>query len=132
MSTGTPKPSSAKTSTINPSSPQASGPVELEKQLTLHHRQQEEITADLLAMSRALKESSLKFGQHLEEEKPYLEMAAQGLDKNVLGMQAMGGRMDQLRKDGSVGWYRTLINMAIIVVLGIVGLIILMLPKLRR
>jgi len=83
-------------------------------------------------MSRALKESSLKFGQQLEEEKPYLELAVQGLDKNVLGMQQMGGRMDKLRKDGSVGWYRTIINVVIIVVLGIVGLIILMLPKLRR
>lgn len=83
-------------------------------------------------MSRALKESSLKFGQQLEEEKPYLDLAARGLDKNVLGMQQMGGRMDKLRKDGTVGWYRTIINVAIIVVLGIVGLIILMLPKLRR
>lgn len=124
------KPTAAATTTsaIQPNS----GPVELEKQLSLHQRQQDEITADLLAMSRALKESSLRFSQQLEEEKPHLELAAQGLDKNVLGMQQMGGRMDKLRKDGSVGWYRTIINVAIIVVLGIAGLIILMLPKLRR
>ncbi|KAF8457435.1 hypothetical protein BGX38DRAFT_1139358 [Terfezia claveryi] len=123
-----PTTSATTTSTIQPSS----GPVELEKQLSLHQRQQDEITADLLAMSRALKDSSLRFSQQLEEEKPYLELAAQGLDKNVLGMQQMGGRMDKLRKDGSVGWYRTIINVAIIVVLGLAGLIILMLPKLRR
>ncbi|RPB28650.1 hypothetical protein L211DRAFT_865187 [Terfezia boudieri ATCC MYA-4762] len=67
------KPTAAATTTsaIQPSS----GPVELEKQLSLHQRQQDEITADLLAMSRALKESSLRFSQQLEEEKPYLELA---------------------------------------------------------
>ncbi|KAF8429219.1 hypothetical protein EV426DRAFT_214233 [Tirmania nivea] len=124
------KPSATATSTSTTQSP--NGPVELEKQLSLHQRQQDEITADLLAMSRTLKESSLKFGQQLEEEKPYLELAAQGLDKNVLGMQQMGGKMDKLRKDGTVGWYRTIINVVIIVGLGVVGLIILMLPKLRR
>ena len=83
-------------------------------------------------MSRLLKESSLQFGKHLEDEKPYLEQAAAGLDKNILGMQGAGGRLEKLRKDGTVGWYKTLINMAIIILLGIVGLIILMLPKLRR
>lgn len=83
-------------------------------------------------MTRALKESSLLFNKSLEDEKPYLDMAAQGLDKNIIGMQSMGGRMDKLRKDGRVGWYRTIINIVTIVVLGIIGLIILMLPKLRR
>jgi len=83
-------------------------------------------------MTRALKESSLQFNQALEDEKPYLEVAAKGLDKNVSGMQAMGGRMEKLRNDGRVGWYKTIINIAIIIVLGITGLIILMLPKLRR
>lgn len=121
------------TTTTNASTAAATqSPADLDKQLSLHQRQQDEITSDLLAMSRALKKSSLQFGQQLEEEKPYLDVAAQGLDKNVLGMQQMGGKMDRLRKDGSVGWYRTIVNMVIIVVLGLVGLIILMLPKLRR
>lgn len=83
-------------------------------------------------MTRALKESSLLFNKALEDEKPYLDMAAQGLDRNIIGMQTMGGKMDKLRKDGNVGWYRTIINIVTILVLGIVGLIILMLPKLRR
>lgn len=83
-------------------------------------------------MTRVLKESSLLFNKVLEDEKPYLDIAAQGLDRNIIGMQAMGGRMDRLRKDGRVGWYKTIINIVTIVVLGIVGLIILMLPKLRR
>lgn len=83
-------------------------------------------------MSRMLKESSLQFGKALEDEKPHLEQAALGLDKNILGMQGAGGRLEQMRKDGSVGWYRTLINMAIILFLGVVGLVILLLPKLRR
>ena len=83
-------------------------------------------------MSRLLKESSLQFGKHLEDEKPYLEQAAAGLDKNILGMQSTGSKLTRLSKDGTLGWYKTILNIAIIVTLGIIGLVILMLPKLRR
>ncbi|KAF8467336.1 hypothetical protein BDZ91DRAFT_723857 [Kalaharituber pfeilii] len=131
-STATTLNGTAATATGKLSSPKPANPQELEKQLAFHTREQEQITEELLQMSRMLKESSLQFGKHLEDEKPYLDMASQGLDKNVAGMEAMGGRMDRLRNDGKVGWYRSLINMAIIILLGIVGLVILMLPKLRR
>src|SRR5690606_29267506 len=46
-----------------------------------------------------------------------LEMAAKGLDKNMEGMDVTGARMDNLRRNESVGWYRTIINTAIVIVL---------------
>ena len=104
---------------------------DLDHLLATHSHEQSALTTSLLALSRQLKESSLNFQHQLESEKPYLELAAQGLDKNVAGMQATGSKLNKVSND-RLGWYKTLINIAIIIVLGVVGLIILMLPKLRR
>lgn len=91
--------------------------INTEEQIDIHRKEQEDITDDLLRMAKLLKESSVAFGQDLENEKPYLEMAQSGLDKNMDGMGQTGQKMDHLRKDQTVGFIRTIINIVMIVAL---------------
>lgn len=88
---------------------------EAEQQLDLHHREQEELTADMLTLASALKESSVRFGAELEQEKGLLDVAKEGLDKNALGIEATGRKMDNLRKNESIGYMWSILYPIIII-----------------
>ncbi|KAL0634893.1 hypothetical protein Q9L58_006173 [Maublancomyces gigas] len=103
-----------------------------EKQLDDQRIEQEDITTDMLALAQALKENSLRFSEELQKEKAVLDLATEGLDKNVMGIEGAGRKMGQLRRDESVGWLWGILYPAIIVALSFFILIILFLaPKLR-
>ncbi|RPA87651.1 hypothetical protein BJ508DRAFT_371939 [Ascobolus immersus RN42] len=99
--------------------------------LEAQQSEQDALTAELVKMAQALKQSSIQFGQDLEDEKPLLEQAVEGLDKNMMGMEMTGGKMKVLKKDQSLGFLRTMINMAVCVALMLAILLVLSLPKLR-
>jgi hypothetical protein len=80
----------------------------------------ENITEDLLKMAKMLKESSIEFGKNLDDEKEYLVQAKEGLDRNNANMQSAGQKIEDLRKNETVGFIWSMIYMAIIV--GLVSL----------
>lgn len=88
-----------------------------EKQLDDQRIEQEDITTDMLALAQALKENSLRFSEELQKEKAVLDLATEGLDKNVMGIEGAGRKMGQLRRDESVGWLWGILYPAIIVAL---------------
>ena len=88
-----------------------------EQVLDTQRQQQEDITSDLLNMAKMLKESSLDFSKNLEDEKGYLDMAKEGLDKNAMGMDATGRRLEDLRKNDSVSYMWSMIYLASIILL---------------
>lgn len=88
-----------------------------EKQLDEQRAEQEDITTDMLALARALKENSVRFSEELQKEKGVLELATEGLDKNVLGIEGAGRKMGQLRKNDHVGWLWGILYPVIIVAL---------------
>lgn len=88
-----------------------------EKQLDSQRREQEDLTGDMLKLAQALKMNSVRFGQELEKEKGLLDLAAAGLDKNMLGIEKTGRKMDTLRRDENVGWLWSILYPVIIVVL---------------
>jgi hypothetical protein len=107
-------------------------PTDAEALLDQQRLQQEDLTEEMLKMARALKESSLEFGKNLEDEKGYLDQAAEGLDKNARGMDAAGRSIENLRKNETVSYYWAIIYMATILALVFFTLVILFLaPKLR-
>ncbi|KAF1981604.1 hypothetical protein K402DRAFT_398364 [Aulographum hederae CBS 113979] len=104
------------------------------EQLLDHNRvEQENITASLLNMAQALKESSLQFSSSLEDEKNVLDRAVAGLDKNSMGMEAAGTRMNTLRRmtEGKGWWGRMMIYAWIAGLWVVLLVIVFVLPKLR-
>lgn len=103
-----------------------------EKHLSSQRAEQEHITADMLSLAQALKQSSLRFGSELENEKALLDMAQEGLDKNTLGIEGTGRKLEALRKDENVGFLWSILYPVIIVGLAFVVLFVLFFaPKLR-
>lgn len=103
-----------------------------EQVLDSQRSEQESLTADLLTMAQVLKNSSVSFGQHLEDEKAHLSAAAEGLGKNAAGLDATAGRMVGLQRDDKVGFVWSLIYGGVISVLVLLVLVMLFLaPKLR-
>ncbi|KAG0638928.1 hypothetical protein HOY80DRAFT_126851 [Tuber brumale] len=103
-----------------------------EKHLDHQRAEQEHITADMLSLARALKQSSLRFGSELENEKVLLDMAREGLDKNALGIEGTGRKLKALRQDESVGLLWSILYPVIIVGLAFMVLFVLFFaPKLR-
>ena len=114
-------------SEINPALPQT------EKLLSHNRTEQEELTASLLSMAQALKESSQAFSSSLESEKGILDRTSEGLEKNTTGMASAEKRMGSLRRmtEGR-GWLGRMLMYAWIMGLMMVALIIVgFLPKLR-
>lgn len=104
-----------------------------EQTLTTDRAEQEQIMESLLSLTRELKSSASAFHGSLENDKPMLEKALQGLDKNVDGMNAAGKRMSTLRRmtEGK-GFFGRLKLYGIIWTLWLVALImVFVLPKLR-
>ncbi|CAZ82743.1 unnamed protein product [Tuber melanosporum] len=103
-----------------------------EKHLDHQRAEQEHITADMLSLAQALKQSSLRFGSELENEKVLLDMAREGLDKNALGIEGTGMKLKALRQDESVGFLWSILYPVIIVGLAFMVLFVLFFaPKLR-
>lgn len=88
-----------------------------EKQLDQQRVEQEDITTDMLALAQALKENSVRFSEELQKEKSVLDLASEGLDKNMLGIEGAGRKMGQLRKNQNVGWLWGILYPIIIVAL---------------
>ncbi|KAH8150068.1 uncharacterized protein LAJ45_05754 [Morchella importuna] len=103
-----------------------------EKALDLHRAEQEALTTDMLTLAQQLKANSIRFGQELQKEKGLLDLAAEGLDKNVLGIEGTGRKMNSLRRDENVGWLWGILYPVIIAALMFLVLIVLLVaPKLR-
>lgn len=103
-----------------------------EKHLSNQRAEQEHITADMLSLAQALKQSSLRFGSELENEKALLDMAREGLDKNTLGIEGTGRKLEALRRNENVGFLWSILYPIIIVGLAFVVLFVLFFaPKLR-
>lgn len=88
-----------------------------EKQLDQQRVEQEDLTTDMLALAQALKENSVRFSEELQKEKSVLDLASEGLDKNLLGIEGTGRKMGQLRKNQNVGWLWGILYPVIIVAL---------------
>ncbi|KAL1957749.1 hypothetical protein VTO42DRAFT_5592 [Malbranchea cinnamomea] len=104
-----------------------------ESALSRSRAEQESLTNSLLSLASQLKESSQYFQTSLESEKSILGRAAEGLDRNIAGMDAAGRRMGMLRRmtEGR-GWWGRMLMYVWIVVLWFVALFIVYLgPKLR-
>ncbi|PWW77584.1 hypothetical protein C7212DRAFT_356977 [Tuber magnatum] len=103
-----------------------------EKHLDHQRAEQEHITADMLSLAQALKQSSLRFGSELENEKVLLDMAREGLDKNTLGIEGAGRKLEVLKRGESVGFLWSILYPVIIVGLAFMVLFVLFFaPKLR-
>lgn len=103
-----------------------------EKALDLHRAEQEALTSDMLTLAQQLKANSIRFGQELQKEKGLLDLAAEGLDRNVLGIEGAGRKMGSLRRDENVGWLWGILYPIIIAALMFLVLIVLLVaPKLR-
>jgi len=104
------------------------------EQLMTHNRtEQEELTSSMLSMAAMLKQQSRAFAATLEGEKDILDRAAQGLDKNELGLETAQTKMGFLRgvTEGK-GWLSRIILYGTIAILWMFALfIMLVMPKLR-
>jgi len=115
-----------------PDSAEAAPGADTEKHLSSQRAEQEHITADMLSLAQALKQSSLRFGSELENEKALLDTAREGLDKNALGIEGTGRKLEALRRDENVGLLWSILYPIIIVGLAFVVLFVLFFaPKLR-
>ncbi len=104
-----------------------------EKLLDYNRSEQEDLTASLLAMAKALKASSQDFSSSLESEKEILNRASESLDKNTTGMERTEQRMGTLRRmtEGR-GWIGRMIMYLWVAGLMMLALFIVgFLPKLR-
>ncbi|KAI9784585.1 MAG: hypothetical protein M1839_001807 [Geoglossum umbratile] len=101
--------------------------------LTHNRAEQETLTASLLSMASALKESSKLFADSLGSEKAVLNRAGEGLDKNTQGMEAAKLRMGMLRRmTEGMGWWGRMMMYGWIAGLMLVALLLVgFLPKLR-
>lgn len=101
--------------------------------LSHHSNEQEELTASLLAMAKALKESSQNFQLSLEEEKDIVERAGEGLDRNASGLEAASRRIGYLRQmsEGKGWWGRMMLYAWIFGLMMLAFFIVAFMPKLR-
>jgi hypothetical protein len=107
--------------------------VNTESILSAHRQEQETLTDSLLTLATQLKASSQAFQSSLEAEKAVLGRAAEGLDRNLTGIDAAGKRMGMLRRmtEGR-GWFGRVLMYIWIFALWLVALAIVFLgPKLR-
>ncbi|KAH8670290.1 hypothetical protein BGZ60DRAFT_407094 [Tricladium varicosporioides] len=101
--------------------------------LTHHRTEQEQLTASLLTMASALKQSSNAFSSSLSNEKDILDSASKGMDKNELGLEAASKKMGMLRSmSEGTGWWGRMIMYAWIAGLAVLAVLIVFVgPKFR-
>lgn len=99
-----------------------------------HNRsEQDALTSGLLGLARALKESTVNFGQSLEAEKDVMKRAEGSLEKSSLGMEAAGRKMGTLRRmsEGQGWWGRVKLYGMIFGLWVVLFLVVFLGPKLR-
>ncbi|KAI0104923.1 hypothetical protein F4776DRAFT_647899 [Hypoxylon sp. NC0597] len=99
-----------------------------------HHRaEQDKLTASMVAMARALKESSHRFASSLQEDHEVLSAATTNLERNERGLGAVAGRMGMLRRatEGKGWWGRVLLYLWIAGLAVFAVLLVFVFPKLR-
>ncbi|KAH6673135.1 synaptobrevin [Halenospora varia] len=101
--------------------------------LTHHRTEQEQLTASLLTMASALKQSSNAFSSSLADEKDILDNASKGMDKNELGLEAASRKMGMLRSmSEGRGWWGRMVMYAWIAGLAVLAVLIVFVgPKFR-
>ncbi|KAI1492061.1 hypothetical protein F5X96DRAFT_628617 [Biscogniauxia mediterranea] len=99
-----------------------------------HHRQeQDKLTASMVSMARALKESSQRFSSALREDQDVLAAAGRGLERSERGLDGVAGRMGSLRRltEGQ-GWWGRVLLYAWIAGLALAAVLLVFVgPKLR-
>ncbi|KAI1640219.1 hypothetical protein F4809DRAFT_637889 [Biscogniauxia mediterranea] len=99
-----------------------------------HHRQeQDKLTASMVSMARALKESSQRFSSALREDQDVLAAAGRGLERSERGLDGVAGRMGSLRRltEGQ-GWWGRMLLYAWIAGLALAAVLLVFVgPKLR-
>lgn len=101
--------------------------------MTSQSAEQELIKSSLVDLASALRASNVDFGRALGEEKAVLDRAAQGLDRNALGLESAERKMGTLRKmtEGQ-GLYGRIKLYAIIAALWVAAFLLVFVgPKLR-
>lgn len=118
--------------TANASASSTSKPM-TEALLSHHSNEQQELTASMLAMAKALKESSQNFQLSLEEEKELVDKAGEGLDRNALGLETASRRIGYLRQmsEGKGWWGRMMLYAWIFGLMMLAFFIVAFMPKLR-
>ncbi|KAI1413752.1 membrane fusion protein Use1-domain-containing protein [Hypoxylon sp. FL1857] len=99
-----------------------------------HHRaEQDKLTESMVAMARALKESSHRFASSLQEDQEVLGAATTNLERNERGLGAVAGRMGLLRRatEGKGWWGRILLYVWIAGLAVFAVLLVFVFPKLR-
>ncbi|KAH9906478.1 hypothetical protein F4778DRAFT_726246 [Xylariomycetidae sp. FL2044] len=99
-----------------------------------HHRaEQDQLTESMIAMARALKESTHKFSSSLQEDEEVMRSATSGLEQNERGLGAVAGRMGTLRRltEGQGWWGRMLLYVWIAGLSVLAVLLVFVFPKLR-
>lgn len=101
--------------------------------LDRERKEQEEITEAMSKITKELKLSSLRFSEALEEDKEMTELAAKGLSKNELGLEAAARRMGALTRmtEGKGWWGRIILYAWIYGLMVVLILVVFVLPKLR-
>ncbi|KAI1500490.1 hypothetical protein F5X99DRAFT_410028 [Biscogniauxia marginata] len=99
-----------------------------------HHRQeQDKLTASMVSMARALKESSQRFSSALREDQDVLAAAGRGLERNERGLDGVAGRLGSLRRlaEGQGWWGRAMLYLWIAGLAVAAVLLVFVGPKLR-
>lgn len=129
--TSTSNPTSLFPSHLSSTSASATAP-SLDDTLSEHRHSQDDLTASLLSMASQLKANSLLFAQSLEAEKPLLDEATRALDKNALGMEGAGRKMDTLEKSQGVSWFYKIKVFAALAALCLTGFLLLFVRPIGR
>lgn len=104
-----------------------------EKALSSDRAEQDDITASLLALTQQLKAAQTSFHGTIVDEKQHLEMAVEGLDRNLDSIDAAGKKMGMLRRmtEGR-GWMGRMMLYAYIAGLWLVAFLLVFVgPKIR-
>ncbi|KAI0841766.1 hypothetical protein F5Y06DRAFT_260388 [Hypoxylon sp. FL0890] len=99
-----------------------------------HHRaEQDKLTESMVAMARALKESSHRFASSLQEDQEVLSAANTNLERNERGLGFVAGRMGMLRRatEGKGWWGRILLYLWIAGLAVFAVVLVFVFPKLR-
>lgn len=108
------------------------GSKDRDARLKAEREQQDALTDDMVSMAVQLKEAAMRFGQSLEDEKVHLDAAKEGLDRNAIGMESTGQKMENLRKNETVGFLWTGIYLGLVFLLTFLILTVMIaMPKIR-
>ncbi|KAI1464985.1 uncharacterized protein F4812DRAFT_147163 [Daldinia caldariorum] len=101
--------------------------------LDLHRAEQEHLTASMVSMARALKQSTHRFAASLREDEDVVRAAGANLARNERGLGAVAGRMGALRRvtEGKGWWGRVLLYAWIAGLAVFAVLLVFAFPKLR-